>query len=204
MHFIYLLLLSICSTSAAPVPGISAELKAGGGFYTVVRRESMFSVYTPFYLAGKLSVTDLEFPIDNKDVLVIDRAVNGYEKSHQDGSTILRLSEVLQAVATESAHVDLGEIVWVKVDNNALNEPTKEVVEDIFIDWRKSENQPTDAIPPQKLTVKSDDSFWPAINKTAFLKEINHAVAPQRKVDFVTIASPNPWKTHLWLHIGPS
>ncbi|KAK1974114.1 hypothetical protein LZ30DRAFT_775515 [Colletotrichum cereale] len=184
MHPTYsltLILWSIYSTFAAPVPGTSTTLRAGGGAYTVdVEAGGMYYVYTPDYEKGGVAVTELKFPDENKEELIIYHAWNNREGRHKNGSPHLRLSDVIQAVATEIAQVDLGSLAWVKVDS-VVHRGTADVVERFFAEWRKSNQKPTNAPRPRRITIKPSNEYWPIFQNTAFVKAVNYAVATTRK-----------------------
>ncbi|KAK1566387.1 uncharacterized protein LY79DRAFT_584825 [Colletotrichum navitas] len=178
------------STFAAPIPPTTPSpennnfitwkpLRAGGGIYNVKYSEplDLYYVYTPYYKKSKYPVTELQFPKDNKEELNIIQAWNALEQPHPNGSPRLRLSDIIQAVAEEQAHVDLGLLNWVRVDY-VLNKQTLSVIDDFFADWKKLNNKPH----PPTVTVKPSSSFWPAFNNTPFVKAVNYALEKKNRM----------------------
>ncbi|KAK1978963.1 hypothetical protein LZ30DRAFT_197244 [Colletotrichum cereale] len=201
MRFLYPLVLLSCLCTAFPSTLKGIPLRAGGGAYTVAFHSGKYEVYTPNYEDEKFPVTSLKFQTDIR-TLIIYEAYNGEERQRSwYQSRRLYLSEIIQAVATEQARVELRLFHRVIVDN-IINGETLDVIQDFHRDYDQFHATSLQAPRPGKITVGPSDKFWLRFKQTPFFKTVNRVFQEENKM-VVSIDIEKVYETNLYFNLGP-
>ncbi|KAK1970951.1 hypothetical protein LY78DRAFT_666473 [Colletotrichum sublineola] len=149
--------------------------------YTVAVKGDKYLVFSPYYRDGKAPVTELLFPSDKKDEIVVTKALNVKEKKHTDGSKRLPLSDIMEAVASDKhAKRPLSTINTVVV-RNIRGKRTEKAIHKSYEDWKKQQSDSKKAKMPEKLAVQSSDPAWKEFKNTPFFKTVNKAFEHSKK-----------------------